>query len=319
MNSPLLSVIIPVYKVEQYIRKCVDSIIEQTYSNLEIFLVDDGSPDKCGEICDEYAKKDKRIIVIHKNNGGLSDARNAALDVAIGDFVMFIDSDDWIEKDTCEFLINTILEQHTDIVCFGITEVFASGKIKKCIKTDYPKKLTPSEAIRYLVSYDGGIGNYACNKIYSRRLFNNIRYPKGKLYEDNGTTYKLFHKANSIFVSDKLLYNYLLRSDSISANWYKPEAIQARLEMWKERLNFFKTYYPEHVDIQIAQILGEMLIGVVKLKDEPEYDTFKKDVDDFMTQNKPDLKQLKGYNRRIWLYYYSPFLFNLYVKFLLKR
>lgn len=319
MDSPLISVIIPVYKVEQYIRKCVDSVIEQTYDNLEIFLVDDGSPDKCGEICDEYARKDKRIIVIHKENGGLSDARNVALDVATGDYVMFVDSDDWIKKETCDFLIRTIQKQSVDIVCFGLAEILPSGKIAKYIKAEHSRFLTKSEAIRLLVSYGGGVGNYAWNKIYSRHLFEDVRYPKGKIYEDNGTTYKLFHKANAIYVIDKVCYNYQLRSTSISAIWYKPTAIQARLEMWKGRLEFFKTNYPEHVDIQVAQILGEMFIGMVIMKGEPEYDAFKKDVDDFITQNKPDLKKLKIYNRRIWLYYYSPILFNFYVKFILKR
>ena len=319
MASPLISVIVPVYKVEQYIRKCVDSIVNQTYSNLEIFLVDDGSPDKCGEICDEYAKVDGRIQVIHKGNGGLSDARNIAIDRAKGDYIMLVDSDDWLERGACEFLVETIQQQQSDLVCFGIAGVLPSGKIKKYIKTETATLLTPSEAIGYLLTYGGGVGNFAVNKIYSRTLFEGIRYPKGKLYEDNGTTYKLFHQENRIYVTDQVLYNYLLRPGSISAVWYKPSAILSRIEMWEERLAFIKNYYPEHIDVQVAQILGEMYIGIVKLKNEPGYEAFKNDVHNFILQNRPDLSKLKKYNRRLWLYYYSPFLFNIYVKYLLNR
>ena len=112
----LVSVIVPIYKVEKYLNKCVDSIINQSYKNLEIILVDDGSPDKCGEICDKYAEKDSRVKVIHKENGGLSDARNAGIDIAKGDYLLFVDSDDWITSNICEVLIKNANDNLSDII-----------------------------------------------------------------------------------------------------------------------------------------------------------------------------------------------------------
>ena len=116
MQNPLVSIIVPIYKVEPYLRRCLDSIVNQTYTNLEIILVDDGSPDGCPQICDEYAAKDKRIVVIHKENGGLSDARNAGLDICKGEYIFFIDSDDWIKTDTIEFLYKITQDKKSDIV-----------------------------------------------------------------------------------------------------------------------------------------------------------------------------------------------------------
>ena len=116
--SPLISIIIPVYKVEPYLRNCLDSIVNQTNRNLEIILVDDGSPDKSGDICDAYAAADERIIVIHQNNQGVSAARNAGLDIAKGDYILFVDSDDWIEQETCEAVLDLALKNNADLVCF---------------------------------------------------------------------------------------------------------------------------------------------------------------------------------------------------------
>ena len=134
MCQPKISVIVPVYKVESYLGKCLDSIIGQTYHILEIILIDDGSPDRCGEICDEYAAKDPRIHVIHQQNAGLSAARNAGLDIASGDYIMFVDSDDWVEKNTCETVLMIAQQQQADIVCYGYNEVSSSGKILKSLK-----------------------------------------------------------------------------------------------------------------------------------------------------------------------------------------
>ena len=129
----LISIIVPIYNVELYLRRCVYSLITQTYKKIEIILVDDGSPDRCGEICDEYAKADSRVRVIHKTNGGLSSARNAALDIATGDYIMFVDSDDWIESNCCEELVKKIMEYNADIVAFGLNYVYDSGKIVKSL------------------------------------------------------------------------------------------------------------------------------------------------------------------------------------------
>ena len=128
-ETPLISIIIPVYKVEPYLRKCLDSVVQQTYRNLEIILVDDGSPDSCGAICDEYATKDERITVIHQENKGLSAARNAGLDIATGDYIQFVDSDDWIEPDALATVLSIAEDHHVDIVCFGFNKHLPSGEI----------------------------------------------------------------------------------------------------------------------------------------------------------------------------------------------
>ena len=195
----------------------------------------------------------------------------------------------------------------------------SSGKSLGKICSDESKDISISEGIGYLITYGKGIGNYACNKFYRSSLFCGVRYPIGKLYEDNGTTYKLFHQAKKIYLCNKCLYNYLLRDDSISAVWYSPRGIRARLSMWIERLEFLKVYYPEHVDAQIAQILGEMFIGLVKLEKEPDYEEFEKQVEAFIKQYNPNYKELKKYNRRLWLYHYCKPLFNPYVRLFCNR
>lgn len=310
----LISVIVPVYKVEQYLSRCIDSIIHQTYQHLEIILVDDGSPDRCGEICDEYAKRDNRIKVIHKENGGLSDARNVALDAMTGDYVMFVDSDDWIDSETCESVLNQALKHQTDIVVFGLSGIDSSGKVSKTVFR-LKGEMSKSMGMRSLILNDKSIGNYVCNKIFKSSLFEEVRFPKGYMYEDQGTTYKLFHNASSIFVVPVSFYNYYKRSDSITTIWYRPIAIKSRLKFWKERLLLMEKYYPENVDAQIAQILGEMYIGRIKLGKESDYENFMNDLKEFQIQYRPDIRKLKQYNRRLKLYYYCRPLFFLYVKY----
>ena len=138
---PMVSVIVPVYKVERYIRKCIDSILKQSFTDFELILVDDGSPDKCGKICDEYAAKDKRIKVIHKKNGGLSDARNAGLDYATGGYICFIDSDDWIHKDLLKDNLERLVSENADVIIFNYVEVFKETSIERLVvKTDNGEK-----------------------------------------------------------------------------------------------------------------------------------------------------------------------------------
>ncbi|MBX4258632.1 glycosyltransferase [Clostridium estertheticum] len=215
MNNPLISIIVPIYNVEVYIRNCVDSILGQSYENLEIILVDDGSPDNCGDICDEYRSKDKRIKVIHKKNGGLSSARNAGIDIASGDYLGFIDSDDWIERDMYESLYNAIIEHKADISVCG-RYIVEGDKITTISDSEKAQVFTRSEALSELVLDEySGMKNFAWDKLYKKELFDDIRYPEGKYYEDIFTTYKLFSKSNKIVDIKSPKYYYLLREDSI--------------------------------------------------------------------------------------------------------
>ena len=172
MDNPLISVIVPVYNVEPYLRKCLDSIVNQTYKNLDIILVDDGSTDNSGAICDEYTQKDDRIIVIHQANAGQSAARNAALDTMRGEYVMFVDSDDWLEIEACETSLASIIDHHADIVCFGHRRCYPSGHIVERT-VECPGVIERSELMRQLVYGIGVIRNvvwknciaYTCSRI----------------------------------------------------------------------------------------------------------------------------------------------------------
>lgn len=220
-----ISIIIPVYGVEQYLERCIDSVLQQTYRNLEIILVDDGSPDDCPKICDEYAQKDNRIIVLHKKNGGLSSARNAALDVATGNYILCVDSDDYIHPRAVEKLYDACITYNSDI-SVGLHYIEKGDKllIEDPI-VDEIELYNSLEGLQALVS-DKKIRNYAWNKLYKSSLFENVRYPEGRSYEDIATTYLLFHKADKVCRIPEYLYFYQMREDSISNNtnkekWYR--------------------------------------------------------------------------------------------------
>ncbi|OUQ56650.1 hypothetical protein B5E58_10520 [Tyzzerella sp. An114] len=218
MEEYKISVIVPVYKVEEYLNKCVDSIINQTYKNLEIILVDDGSPDSCGKICDEYAKKDSRIKVIHKENGGVSSARNAGLDVATGDYIGFVDSDDWIEPNMYEFLIKKCLYYNTDIArCEFIDEYDFNISDKNISLNENYYIIENSDNIIIDIIKGSWSEGVLCNKLYKSSLLRNIRLKNDLKYcEDLLFNYYVMKKANKIFVSNIKKYHYFRRNDSVT-------------------------------------------------------------------------------------------------------
>lgn len=238
--SKLVSIIVPIYKVENYLKKCIDSIISQTYKNIEILLIDDGSPDDCGAICDEYAKKDKRIKVIHKKNGGLSDARNYGIEASRGDYIMFIDSDDYISKNMCKILLKNALENNADIVTCNFKEIYLNNieKVNKQSQRERINVVSNIEAIyKYFIKNDLDM-NVVWNKIYKRNLFfgeNKIRFPVGKLHEDDYIVCKLYYYANKIVIINDVLYYYIRRFDSITGNFSEKnilDTIDARIEYY---------------------------------------------------------------------------------------
>jgi len=218
MESNLVSVIVPIYNVEDFLKDCVDSIINQTYTNLEVILVDDGSVDNSGNICDSYVLKDKRVKVIHKVNGGLSDARNAGLDICNGDYIAFVDGDDIVSNKFIEFMFTTMKQEDVDIVSLSDEGGFWDDKTDpKSVLDENPnyetKLLTPVQAL-YNMDYmiiPTGIPY----RLYKRSLFEKIRFPKGYLYEDVATSYKIIMLADSIAVISAKLYCYRLRFTSI--------------------------------------------------------------------------------------------------------
>lgn len=233
MNSTnsLISIIVPVYNVEKYLPRCVDSLLGQTYTNLEIFLVDDGSPDQCGKICDDYAKKDQRIIVIHKKNGGLSDARNVAINVAKGEYITFVDSDDYVASDYVKTLYR-LVEKHRCKVGVAQLQTFYEGyEVEANQPPYYEMVFEPIRGIEKMF-YQELFDTAAWCKIYHRSLFETgIRYPFGLLYEDLPTTYLLFLQADKIAFCNQIIYNYLLRADSIEGQPFKANKLDSALKI----------------------------------------------------------------------------------------
>lgn len=208
---PLISVIVPVYKVEPYIHRCINSIIHQTYQNLEIILVDDGSPDRCGQICDEYAANDTRIQVIHQQNQGLSAARNAGLDSCKGEYIGFVDSDDCIHPEMYERL-------YSDIVTHHVLLAFCQPNMCDEVIPDIEGKestVCQDKEFVILKSMEENIWWSAWTKLYHRSLFESIRYPQGKTNEDYAVTIFIYDHCERIAINYNKLYNYCIRENSI--------------------------------------------------------------------------------------------------------
>lgn len=235
-----VSIIIPVYKVERYLSQCVESVVKQTYQKLEIILVDDGSPDNCPAMCDAWGKKDERIRVIHKQNGGLSSARNAGLDVCTGEFIVFVDSDDWLEPDYVEKMLRAAVEHDADIVaCSFVDEFEQSGATSLKQKEAFVG--TTEQALALL--YDQTRIIVAAMKFYRRKIWQTMRFPVGKLYEDTLTTYKAFDIAERIAQIPDGLYHYRIREGSIMTSAFSLKTTGIG-DAWKENYLFCKEKYP---------------------------------------------------------------------------
>ena len=211
--TPLVSIIVPIYKVEPYLRRCLDSIVNQTYTNLEIILVDDGSPDGCPQICDEYAAKDERIVVIHKENGGLSDARNAGLDICKGEYISFVDSDDWVDERYIEILFDLLTKENADI---AIGEIKKTNTFEQYLSFKANSFITylPTETIKRMFAKTEASFIAACGKIFRSGIFSDLRFPRSKIHEDEYVNYIWFSKSNKVAYTDTILYYYFSRSDS---------------------------------------------------------------------------------------------------------
>lgn len=237
----LISVIVPIYNVEKYLRKCIDSILNQTYSNLEIILVDDGSPDGCSKICDEYALKDKRIIVIHKINGGLSSARNAGLDIAKGDYIAFVDSDDWIEPNMYEEMLSFMQSEQLDLVECGINLI--SDSKQKLFKQQPNIIITGKEALRkHLDPY--GKSNQMLprvavwSKLFKRSFWTQNRFPEGQIHEDYLLTCKALYESKKVGLLYRGMLNHVTDNPTSIIN-----SKFSRRDLYKEKQLLFRIEY----------------------------------------------------------------------------
>ncbi len=229
--SQLISIIVPVYNVEAFIEKCMNSVFEQKYKDLDIIIVDDGSTDNSGKICDSFAKKDKRVRTFHKKNGGLSSARNLGIKEARGDLIAFVDSDDYLERDYIEKMYKKIIQTKSDIVVCGYNGISFEDGI-----------LSGYEATIKLLTKQDNIDVVAWNKLYKRKLFvdNDIYFPEGENHEDALTTYKIMSKAKKVVYMRDSLYNYVSRDNSITKVENIEERLVARKKAAKESIEFFE-------------------------------------------------------------------------------
>lgn len=264
MKQPLVSVVVPVYNVDRYLDRCVESIVGQTYENLEIILVDDGSSDRSGALCDEWARKDARIEVIHKQNGGLSDARNEGVKVATGDLVGFVDSDDYISIDMYEVLVGLLLEKGADISICGVADVYPD-------RTEYPKAAAVS-----VMASDAVLADIFLNKtlmvgvpprLYPAWLVKEVPFPVGKTHEDAFVVVDLFMRVNRVAVDTTPRYFYWHNEGTITA---KPStrALNDNIDAWERNRILVEEHYPHlrddvlfrcywaHFDVLDGLILG---------------------------------------------------------------
>lgn len=265
MNS-LISVIVPIYKVEKYLRKCVESILSQTHTNLEIILVDDGSPDNCGTICDEYAQQDARIKVIHKPNGGLSDARNAGLDIMTGEYVAFVDSDDWIGPRMYETLLQMLKLFQADIAIGGVAdELEQNGKVTTVKVTNYRDKPfyeSATEAMHRFFTTSWA----AWDKLYKADLFRDIHYPVGEINEDEAIVLQLLSKCTRVCYTNEVFYHYMRRpsSGSITAASFSVKKLAWQAHC-RDNLEFVQAHYPTLVSDAAARYRGSLLWSLTEI------------------------------------------------------
>ena len=219
MNEPLVSVIVPVYKVEKYLDKCVGSIVAQSYKNLEIILVDDGSPDNCPAMCDGWAERDSRIKVIHNQNGGVSSARNSALDAAAGEYICFVDSDDFIEPNTVKYMLENIGD--ADVIQCGLSYDYADGRVEKCDITE--ADFIGEDAARAVIA--DKVRPEVWGKLYSAHLFAGIRFDTSKKYgEDLFINYLLMKRAKKLISRNVCLYHYMCRETDSATSHYMTDS-----------------------------------------------------------------------------------------------
>lgn len=270
MNNCKVTVVVPVFNVEKYLKRCLNSIINQTMKEIEIILVDDGSTDKSGKICDQYKKIDKRIKVIHQNNKGLSAARNVGIKIAISKYICFIDSDDYIENDMIEYLYQGCIKKNADISCCGFTNIYENKKTEKITIPTQEIVFSKKEALD-IHMFSGYIDVVAWNKMYKIELFKDIKFPEGKLYEDILTIYKLIEKSKIILLRPDSKYFYCKRNTSIGGQAFSKRTLNL-LDACDKCVDDVLSKYGDLNNIKISRIqwyivvLNKMLIANYKDK-----------------------------------------------------
>lgn len=320
MNE-LVSIVVPIYNVEPYLYRCVNSILEQDYTTLEVILVDDGSPDNCGAICDEYSQLDSRVKVIHKKNGGLSDARNAGLAVATGNYIAFIDSDDWIATDYISTMLNLMLDTGCDICECGViktTGMVNHDDSNDIEATSYDRLAALSELI-----YDKNLKQHVWNKLYTRDCIKQELFPVGKTNEDEFWTYRVFGNANKVVQVNKVLYYYFQRESSIMGVGYNLKRLDA-LEAKNIRQEYIEKNFPELSDIAKCNLFASCIYSgqmILKHLNSADRQIAQDVVNGIQKKNHPHRMDANlTVKERLWIYLAKiNFWFTCRVKNLLRK
>lgn len=241
----IVSIIIPVYNTQAYLEKCIQSVVNQTYKDLEIILVDDGSTDSSLEICKKWKEIDSRVIVLHKENGGQGSARNMALDIASGNYIGFVDSDDWIESNMYENLLSNLLTYDADISCCKGTTVHDLDNTIKVYRQ--PEIMLAHQMLE--------IKQSPCDKLYRSELFSNIRFPESRAYEDCATIYKLLDKAHVVVDQKSAYYHYEIRNNSTMTKNFDERKMYL-ITAYKDMYDFYKKNYPQYADLVKIKLAG---------------------------------------------------------------
>lgn len=310
-----VSVIVPIYKVEKYIHRCINSILKQSYEDLEVILVNDGSPDNCGKIINEYEKKDSRVITIHKENGGLSDARNAGIEIVSGEYVIFVDSDDWIEKDFIQRLVTTSQSKQADIVQTAFYYAYDDYLLYDNRFYDRDSEIitfSNSELMRELVKNDI-VKNFAWGKLYKTKLVRDLPFKNGVLFEDVFWAHKVMQRVERYVVLHEPLYYYFQRNDSIVAT-YTVRNLDI-LEGLKERHEFIEKYYPHLLHESLVTIFKASLnhYHLIVVNSQLDKDSKYKNQIETYIRNKHHLlfkavKEDKMLNLQLRLFFIKPYL-----------
>lgn len=304
MDQATISVIVPVFKVEAFLDRCVQSIVSQSYKNLEIILVDDGSPDNCPSLCDAWAAKDSRIKVIHKENGGLSDARNAGMAIATGELMGFVDSDDWIAPGMYQHLYDRMKEDNSDIATCGVEMVWEDETLSRVLTRSGSCVLNQEEAMRAIIE-ESWLKQPVWYKLYKTELIRQIPFPVGKYHEDVFWSYQAVGKAKKVSVSDRVGYYYFQRSDSIMGEGYSLKRLDS-LEAKVQRLSYIRKYFPPFECLAQCDLLFSCMYALQMCLQHlslSETVLAKKKITNFVDAAKP-FHQKKGMSvkQRVWLY-----------------
>lgn len=283
MRKPVISIILPIYNIEKYLDKCMDSIINQTYKNLEIIMVDDGSTDGCGVKCDGFLKQDRRVVVYHKTNGGLSDARNYGISRANGEYIACIDPDDYVDLDYIEYLFDILMKYNSRMSICQHRVRYSNGTVK-----DYGKNGDEALSAKCCVErllYHDVIDTSAWAKLYHKSLFEKVQYPKGRIFEDIGTTYALMLQCDYIAVGYQSKYNYIFHDNSVVNSEFKPNKLDL-LEMTDIMGKNVEKIFPDLSEAVLRRRVYSRISTLNQMLTISNYEKEKKDILEFIRKNR---------------------------------